>query len=173
MNKRLLLFVVVLSFLCSAIVIGAAQHSVTKRGKSANAAPILKKQRGSGRLTRSSSATGTRLRPAKQSKRMRGERQRPVRRPGGLDNHSTTPDAYGYNFVDNITPDTATYSWVELNQTGGGTVIKNPDYASSGNMFDGSDDGLFTLELGTQPIPVYAAVYASDDQHQWLYFFRS
>ena len=49
------------------------------------------------------------------------QNQAPQRR-NPLDN-SGGPDAFGYQFKDNVSPDTATYSWIELRGDGGATWI--------------------------------------------------
>jgi hypothetical protein len=55
----------------------------------------------------------------------------PRGRGGSLDN-SGGPDAGGYRYMDNVAPDTATYSWIELRGEAGVTWI---------NLWTSHDDG--------------------------------
>jgi hypothetical protein len=53
------------------------------------------------------------------------------RNGNSLDN-TGTQDAYGYNFVDNVLPDTATYTWIEVCDSTGYSTGPTGDDASTG-----------------------------------------
>ena len=67
-----------------------------------------------------------------------------------LDN-SGGPDNYGYRYVDNSAPDTATFDWIELRGMSGTIWI---------NDFTSPDDGTSTIPVGFN-FPFYGGVYSN------------
>ena len=66
-----------------------------------------------------------------------------------LDNVSST-DSYGYRYVDNVAPDTATFNWLDL--TTFGTQITS---------WSSADDDLVTVSMGGMSFPFYNQTYTS------------
>jgi subtilisin-like proprotein convertase family protein len=71
-------------------------------------------------------------------------------RSGALDNQGG-PDSYGYRYVDNVSPDTATYQWIELR---GDPQTEWLDFSSE------PDDGVLHTAIGFD-FPFYGVLYDS------------
>ncbi|MBU0509274.1 hypothetical protein KKH27_10605 [bacterium] len=61
------------------------------------------------------------------------------RRPGGSVDNAGGPDAFGYRYVDNVAPDTATYNWIELKGDPSATWLPSTAFSSMDAAVNNAD----------------------------------